>query len=166
MHKRFFQSERLKFFCFLKVLSPHGQNGNPVSKPIVVHHASNERVEAFCNPHRFMDGRESACIGASVLLMALRRSLDGIWYLNSFSVARVNMLIFVCCVARELKVTESSESVLAGTKRPPFRLVVHAVTANGERMPEIRPAVSEQFVVSFRGFHGAAHRASMVFHTL
>jgi hypothetical protein len=44
-------------------------------------------------------------------------------------------------------VTESSESVLAGTKRPPFRLVVHAVTATGERMPAIRPAVSEQFVV-------------------
>lgn len=44
--------------------------------------------------------------------------------------------------------TESSESVLAGTKRPPFRLVVHAVTADGKRNPDVRPAVSEQFVVS------------------
>lgn len=62
--------------------------------------------------------------------------------------------------------TESSESVLAGTKRPPFRLVVHAVTASGERMPEIRPAVSEQFVVSF-GLHlGTGYKATVMFHTL
>lgn len=42
--------------------------------------------------------------------------------------------------------TESSESVLAGTKRPPFRLVVHAIREGGARLP-IRPAVSEEFVV-------------------
>lgn len=42
--------------------------------------------------------------------------------------------------------TESSESVLAGTKRPPFRMVVRAVKINGTRM-NIRPAVSEEFVV-------------------
>lgn len=47
---------------------------------------------------------------------------------------------------REVKVTESSESVLAGTKRPPFRMVVRATDANGSRM-DIRPAVSEEFVV-------------------
>lgn len=46
-----------------------------------------------------------------------------------------------------MKVTESSESVLAGTKRPPFRLVCRALSASGMRMP-IRPAVSEEFVVS------------------
>jgi hypothetical protein len=45
-----------------------------------------------------------------------------------------------------MKVTESSESVLAGTKRPPFRLVVRAVSASGQRLP-VRPAVSEEFVV-------------------
>lgn len=47
---------------------------------------------------------------------------------------------------REVKVTESSESVLAGTKRPPFRMVVRAVKSNGSRL-NIRPAVSEEFVV-------------------
>ena len=47
---------------------------------------------------------------------------------------------------REVKVTESSESVLAGTKRPPFRLVVRAVRENGRRV-HVRPAVSEEFVV-------------------
>lgn len=45
-----------------------------------------------------------------------------------------------------MKVTESSESVLAGTKRPPFRLVVRAVSASGMRLP-VRPTVSEEFVV-------------------
>lgn len=49
-------------------------------------------------------------------------------------------------VCREVKVTESSESVLAGTKRPPFRMVVRAVKGNGSRL-NIRPAVSEEFVV-------------------
>ncbi len=49
-----------------------------------------------------------------------------------------------------MKVTESSESVLAGTKRPPFRLVVRAVSASGQRLP-VRPAVSEEFVVRARG---------------
>ena len=44
--------------------------------------------------------------------------------------------------------TESSESVLAGTKRPPFRLVVRAVFAPGEASPPvILPTVSEEFVV-------------------
>ena len=47
---------------------------------------------------------------------------------------------------REVKVTESSESVLAGTKRPPFRMVVRAVNGDGTRL-NIRPAVSEEFVV-------------------
>ncbi|KAK9803940.1 hypothetical protein WJX72_006604 [[Myrmecia] bisecta] len=47
---------------------------------------------------------------------------------------------------RDMKVTESSESVLSGTKRPPFRLVVRAVRSNGRRL-NIRPAVSEEFVV-------------------
>ena len=42
--------------------------------------------------------------------------------------------------------TESSESVLAGTKRPPFRMVVRAISGNGTRL-NIRPAVSEEFVV-------------------
>ena len=42
--------------------------------------------------------------------------------------------------------TESSESVLAGTKRPPFRMVVRAVSNDGSRL-NIRPAVSEEFVV-------------------
>ncbi len=46
-----------------------------------------------------------------------------------------------------MKVTESSESVLAGTKRPPFRLVCRALSATGARLP-IRPVVSEEFVVS------------------
>ena len=50
---------------------------------------------------------------------------------------------------RDVKVTESSESVLAGTKRPPFRLVVRAVFAPGEASPPvIQPTVSEEFVVS------------------
>ena len=48
---------------------------------------------------------------------------------------------------REVKVTESSESVLAGTKRPPFRLVVRVVMATDGRRAPIRPAVSEEFVV-------------------
>ncbi|CAL8469005.1 g8546 [Coccomyxa elongata] len=47
---------------------------------------------------------------------------------------------------RDMKVTESSESVLAGTKRPPFRLVCRALSATGARLP-IRPVVSEEFVV-------------------
>ncbi|KAL3135970.1 PSII 6.1 kDa protein [Trebouxia sp. C0010 RCD-2024] len=47
---------------------------------------------------------------------------------------------------KEVKVTESSESVLAGTKRPPFRMVVRAVAPDGTRL-NIRPAVSEEFVV-------------------
>lgn len=42
--------------------------------------------------------------------------------------------------------TESSESVLAGTKRPPFRMVVRAISGDGTRL-NIRPAVSEEFVV-------------------
>jgi len=46
-------------------------------------------------------------------------------------------------------VSESSESVLAGTKRPPFRLVVRAVHESGARL-SVRPAVSEEFVVSRR----------------
>ncbi len=50
---------------------------------------------------------------------------------------------------RELRVTESSESVLAGTKRPPFRLVVRAIKPDGRRL-NIRPAVSEEFVVSIQ----------------
>lgn len=53
-------------------------------------------------------------------------------------------------LCREVKVTESSESVLAGTKRPPFRLVVHAIREGGARLP-IRPAVSEEFVVRESG---------------
>lgn len=53
----------------------------------------------------------------------------------------------LCIDCREVKVTESSESVLAGTKRPPFRLVVRAVHESGQRL-DIRPAVSEEFVVS------------------
>ena len=42
--------------------------------------------------------------------------------------------------------TESSESVLAGTKRPPFRLYCNAVVPPGANL-RIRPAVSEEFVV-------------------
>ena len=45
-----------------------------------------------------------------------------------------------------MKVTESSESVLAGTKRPPFRLVCRALGMHGARLP-VQPAVSEEFVV-------------------
>ena len=52
-------------------------------------------------------------------------------------------------VCRDVKVTESSESVLAGTKRPPFKLVVRAVPVHGEAVPNIKPAVSEEFVVRF-----------------
>lgn len=44
------------------------------------------------------------------------------------------------------QVTESSESVLAGTKRPPFRLMVRCVRADGGPI-NVRPAVSEEFVV-------------------
>ncbi len=47
---------------------------------------------------------------------------------------------------RDTKVTESSESVLAGTKRPPFRLYCNAVVPPGANL-RIRPAVSEEFVV-------------------
>ncbi len=43
--------------------------------------------------------------------------------------------------------TESSESVLAGTKRPPFRLYCNAVVPPGANI-HVRPAVSEEFVVS------------------
>ncbi len=43
--------------------------------------------------------------------------------------------------------TESSESVLAGTKRPPFRLYCNAVVPPGANI-RVRPAVSEEFVVS------------------
>ncbi len=57
---------------------------------------------------------------------------------------RVADQLYIVC--REVKVTESSESVLAGTKRPPFRMVVRAVKSNGSRL-NIRPAVSEEFVV-------------------
>jgi hypothetical protein len=46
----------------------------------------------------------------------------------------------------DLKVSESSESVLSGTKRPPFRVVVRAIRSDGRRL-NIRPAVSEEFVV-------------------
>ena len=46
---------------------------------------------------------------------------------------------------RDVKVSESSESVLAGTKRPPFRLVVRAQSEDGQL---IRPVISEEFVVS------------------
>ena len=42
--------------------------------------------------------------------------------------------------------TESSESVLAGTKRPPFRLYCNAVVPPGANF-QVRPAVSEEFVV-------------------
>lgn len=45
-----------------------------------------------------------------------------------------------------MQVTESSESVLAGTKRPPFRLMVRCVRADGSPV-QVRPAVSEEFVV-------------------
>ena len=48
---------------------------------------------------------------------------------------------------RDTKVTESSESVLAGTKRPPFRLYCNAVVPPGANI-RVRPAVSEEFVVS------------------
>ncbi|CAL5224107.1 g6738 [Coccomyxa viridis] len=47
---------------------------------------------------------------------------------------------------RDTKVTESSESVLAGTKRPPFRLYCNAVVPPGANI-HVRPAVSEEFVV-------------------
>ena len=57
---------------------------------------------------------------------------------------------------RELRVTESSESVLAGTKRPPFRLVVRAIKPDGRRL-NIRPAVSEEFVVRARSSWAGAH---------
>ena len=50
------------------------------------------------------------------------------------------------CMHRDTKVTESSESVLAGTKRPPFRLYCNAVVPPGANL-RIRPAVSEEFVV-------------------
>ena len=50
------------------------------------------------------------------------------------------------CLCRDTKVTESSESVLAGTKRPPFRLYCNAVVPPGANL-RIRPAVSEEFVV-------------------
>ena len=49
-------------------------------------------------------------------------------------------------LCRDMKVTESSESVLAGTKRPPFRLVCRAISMHGTRLP-VQPAVSEEFVV-------------------
>lgn len=60
---------------------------------------------------------------------------------------------------REVKVTESSESVLAGTKRPPFRLVVRMVHESGRRL-QIRPAVSEEFVVSPISPSAQHHRPS------
>lgn len=44
-------------------------------------------------------------------------------------------------------ITESSESVLLGTKQPPFRMLATAVDAQGRRVPGVRPAVSEEFVV-------------------
>lgn len=44
------------------------------------------------------------------------------------------------------QVTESSESVLSGTKKPPFRLMVRCVRQDGTTT-SIRPAVGEQFVV-------------------
>jgi hypothetical protein len=48
---------------------------------------------------------------------------------------------------RDMKVTESSESVLAGTKRPPFRLVCRLLGPDGGRVRGVQPAVSEEFVV-------------------
>lgn len=50
------------------------------------------------------------------------------------------------CVHGTPQVTESSESVLAGTKRPPFRLMVRCVRGDGGPV-NVRPAVSEEFVV-------------------
>ena len=63
-------------------------------------------------------------------------------------VMRTQQTCELSCECRDLKVTESSESVLAGTKRPPFRIVVRAVRPDGSRISTIRPAVSEEFVVS------------------
>lgn len=54
----------------------------------------------------------------------------------------------------ELNVTDSSEALLSGRK-PPFRLCVRAVHADGRRL-HIRHAVSEGFVVS----RGSAGRGS------
>ena len=60
---------------------------------------------------------------------------------------------------RDMKVTESSESVLAGTKRPPFRLVCRALSMHGTRLP-VQPAVSEEFVVRLPGhLRGSATQA-------
>ena len=50
-------------------------------------------------------------------------------------------------ITRDMKVTESSESVLAGTKRPPFRLVCRVLGPDGARLRGVQPAVSEEFVV-------------------
>ncbi len=46
----------------------------------------------------------------------------------------------------DLHVTDSSEAMLSGRK-PPFRLLVRAVHADGHRL-NVRHAVSEGFVVS------------------
>ena len=61
--------------------------------------------------------------------------------------------------------TESSESVLAGTKRPPFRLIVRAVSVSGARLP-MRWAVSEEFVVRGPAEHCAASASKLLQHTL
>ena len=53
--------------------------------------------------------------------------------------------------------TESSESVLAGTKRPPFRLYCNAVVPQGANI-RVRPAVSEEFVVRFCNSALCLHR--------
>ena len=61
-----------------------------------------------------------------------------------------------CCAQRgmaqlpDLHVSDSSEAMLSGRK-PPFRLLVRAVHAEGRRM-SIRHAVSEGFVVSGLSF--------------
>lgn len=49
----------------------------------------------------------------------------------------------------DLQVTDSSEALLTG-RRPPFRLCVFAVQNNGQFHPEVRYAVSEEFVVATR----------------
>ena len=58
--------------------------------------------------------------------------------------------------------TESSESVLAGTKRPPFRLYCNAVVPPGANI-RVRPAVSEEFVVSCLKHHLQTHLLYLFF---
>ena len=68
-------------------------------------------------------------------------------------------LLLYCCAQRgmaqlpDLHVSDSSEAMLSGRK-PPFRLLVRAVHAEGRRM-SIRHAVSEGFVVSGLSFVSA-----------